>query len=75
MTAPCRTPGDPDQHQRFRKRHPRVLHEKKNLRRDRQRQGSRRARHHAGAGQNLYEVEIVFLRLHGHTPRVIVSPT
>jgi len=31
---------------------------------DRQRQGPRRARHHAGACQNLHEVEIVVLRIH-----------
>ena len=44
-------------------------HEKKNLRRDRQRQGPRCARHHAGACQNLHEVEIVVLRIHRRPPR------
>ena len=33
MTPPSSTPGDTDQHQLFRKRHPRLRHEKKNLRR------------------------------------------
>ena len=42
---------------------------KKNLRRDRQRQGPRCARHHAGACQNLHEVEIVVLRIHRRPPR------
>ena len=69
MTPPSRTPGDTDQHQLFRKRHPRLRHEKKNLRRDRQRQGPRCARHHAGACQNLHEVEIVVLRIHRRPPR------
>ena len=54
----------------FRRRgHPRLRHEKKNLRRDRQRQGPRRARHHAGACQNLHEVEIVARRIHRRPPR------
>ena len=52
-----------------RKRHPRLRHEKKNLRRDHQRQGPRCARHHAGACQNLHEVEIVVLRIHRRPPR------
>jgi len=45
--------------------HPRLRHEKKNLRRDRQRQGPRRARHHAGACQNLHEVEMSFYEFIG----------
>ena len=67
--ARSRTPGDTDQYQLFRKRHPRLRHEKKNLRRDHQRQGPRCARHHAGACQNLHEVEIVVLRIHRRPPR------
>src|SRR5208283_459068 len=49
--------------------HPRLRHQKKNLRRDRQRHGSRRARHYAGALQNLHEVEVVVPRIHRRTPR------
>jgi hypothetical protein len=50
--------------QRLGKRHPRLRHEKENLRRNRQRQGPRRPRRHARPGQNLHEIEIVVLRLH-----------
>jgi len=67
--ARSRTPRNSAQHQRIRKRHPRLRHQKKNLRRDRQRHGSRRARHYAGALQNLHEVEVVVPRIHRRTPR------
>ena len=50
-----RTAGNSAQHQRLRKRHPRLRHEKKNLRRNRQRQGPRRPRRHARPGQDLHE--------------------
>jgi len=50
--------------QRLGKRHPRLRHQKKNLRRNRQRQRPRRPRRHARSGENLHEIEIVVLRLH-----------
>jgi len=50
--------------QRLGKRHPRLRHQEKNLRRNRQRKGSRRPRRHARLGQNLHETEIAVLRLH-----------
>ena len=46
-----RRAGNPAQHQRLGKRHPRLRHEVKNLWRNRQRQSPRCARHHAGAGR------------------------
>ena len=67
--ARARTPRDPPQHQRVRKRHPGLRHETKNLRRNRQRQRPRRPRHHAGAGQNLHEVESLVLRFPRRPPR------
>ena len=60
--------GDTDQHQLFRKRHPRLRHEKKNLRGTVSDKGRERATS-AGACQNLHEVEIVVLRIHRRPPR------
>jgi len=49
----------------FRKRHPRLRHEKKNLRRDRQRQGPRRARHHAGLAKTCMKLKLSFYEFIG----------
>ena len=62
--ARARAAGNPPQHQRLGKRHPRLRHQAKNIRRNRKRPRPRRPRHHARPGQNLHEIEIVVLRLH-----------
>ena len=67
--ARARAAGNPAQHQRLGKRHPRLRHQAKNIRRDRQRPRPRRPRHHARSGQNLHEIEIVVLRLHRRPTR------
>jgi hypothetical protein len=60
--------------ERFRKRYPRLRHQKENLRRNRQPQRPRRSRHHAGSGKNLHEAQIIILRLLGRSPRPARHP-
>ena len=63
LAARPRPAGNPPQHQRFGKRHPRLRHEKENLRRNRQRQRPRRSRRHARPGQDLHEARRALLQL------------
>src|SRR5271157_2487502 len=61
--------GHPAQHQRLRKRHPRLRHQTQNLRWNRQRQRSPGARRHARPGQNLQKTQNPVLRLSRRPPR------
>ena len=62
-SARARKSGNPAQHQRLGKRHPRLRHQAQNLRRNRQRKGPPSPRRHARPRQDLQETQNPLLRL------------
>ena len=64
-----RKSGNPAQHQRLGKRHPRLRHQAQNLRRNRQRKGPPSPRRHARPRQDLQETQNPLLRLSRRSSR------